>query len=104
MCVVSMVFDHYEPRFPRPYDSGTGGGLGDWLQQWQGLNREPTVTPSLANEIVEMRKLITEFRQAVEAAKRVDELTDQPDCLDPNKAALEDRVAEIERRLNEARF
>jgi hypothetical protein len=43
--------------------------------------------------------LIKDFHKALAAAKIVDELTDQPDCHDPEKAILEDRVAKLEGEL-----
>lgn len=88
MCVVSMVFDHYQEPFKR------------WT-----LPDTVTPTPQTPvwypqEEISELRRLILEFREAVEAARKVDVLTKQPDCEDPVKAALEQRVADLERRLN----
>jgi hypothetical protein len=87
MCVVSMVHDFYEPRIPRQW--------GDYQQP------TITITPQLptAAEVAELRQLIKDFREAVEAAKRIDALTNQPDCVDPEKAKLEERVAALERRL-----
>jgi hypothetical protein len=95
MCVVSMVFDHFEKQFPT----------------WPNVpNPMPSPPPpqvdlsglfSVTREREEeLRKLIKEFREAVEAAKKVDVLTKQPDCEDPEKAKLVDRVAELERRLD----
>lgn len=82
MCVVSMVHDHYNEPF----------------RKW--LSDTPVIQPWIpVAEIEELRKLIREFREALTAAKRVDELTNQPDCVDPKKATLEERVAELERRL-----
>ena len=88
MCVVSMVMDHYEPRI-QPLD-WTGLGGGTW-----------TNTPGMREQIEELKKLIAEFKEAVEAAKRIDVLTKQPDCEDPEKVKLLDRVAELERRLDQ---
>lgn len=82
MCVISMVHDHFAPRIP---DAGTF--------QW------PPPDP-FAAPLAELRQLIADFRAACTAAKVVDEKTAQPDCLDPAKAGLEARVAELERRLN----
>lgn len=94
MCVVSMVYDHFKHEF----------------DDWSGLRTEtivstPTInlTPSFVvisqEEIASIRSLIQEFREAVTAAKVVDKLTNQPDCEDPEKKKLEDRVAELESRL-----
>lgn len=50
-------------------------------------------------EIESLRALIADFRQAVAAAKIVDKLTDQPDCEDPEKKKLENRVAWLEEQV-----
>jgi chromosome condensin MukBEF MukE localization factor len=52
-----------------------------------------------AEDITEFRQLMKDFRVAVKAAKVVDKLTGQPDCEDLEKKKLEDKVAELERRL-----
>lgn len=75
MCVVSMVYDHFRPQF-EPYE-----------------NTRPLTDPN------NFRELVEKFRKAAEAAQRVDSLTNQPDCEDPEKAKLLERVAELERRL-----
>jgi hypothetical protein len=85
MCVISMVMDNFEDRFNRkPY-----GML-------------PSTQPVVISppELAELRELIAQFKEAVQAAKTVDRLTGQPDCVDPKKAKLEERVAELERRLD----
>ncbi len=81
MCVVSMVMDHYEPLIPRVVPT--------------------TFTPAIGfhtfDPHAELRKLIEDFKEAVAAARKVDALTKQPDCEDPEKAKLEERVTELER-------
>lgn len=80
-----MVYDHYRPLFPDPMD-------------WQRLLTIPLVsTPTPAD----MQKLIDEFKKATEAAKVVDLATGQPDCADPEKAKLEERVAALEAKIAE---
>jgi len=37
------------------------------------------------------QKKIDDFKRTIEAAKTVDALTGQPDCVDPEKAKLEER-------------
>lgn len=59
----------------------------------------PWATQPPYGELVELRLLIAEFKQALEAAKAVDRLTGQPDCEDPEKVKLVDRVAELERQV-----
>lgn len=79
MCVVSMVYDHYKPQFP-----------------WNPAPA-PYVSPLVDKQAVEeLRRLIAEFREAVAAAKRVDDLTGQADCADHEKATLEERVRRLE--------
>lgn len=94
----------YKDRFPK-----------EWIvpdvqpQPWQQPAQVHGTTFTLAQPLTdevrkmleEMRALIAEFREALHAAQVVDRLTKQPDCEDPEKAKLVDRVAELERRLNE---
>jgi hypothetical protein len=94
-----MVYDHYNEPFRRWADplrpSETTPGIGPWMPQ-------PIMQPAVsAEDVAELRKLIREFREALAAAKTVDRLTKQPDCEDPKKATLEDRVAALEKRLAE---
>jgi hypothetical protein len=90
MCVISMVMDHYEPRIPKI------DPLPGWVVP---MSPVPTLPPGVGS-IEELRKLLADFHEAVAAAKRVDELTNQPDCVDPKKATLMERVADLERRLS----
>lgn len=101
MCVVSAVYDYYHPIFD---------DYGKVTPNNTGINI-PTmpigITPATSSfiiisqeEVAAIRSLIKEFREAVVAAKVVDKLTNQPDCEDPEKKKLEDRVAELEARLS----
>jgi hypothetical protein len=102
MCVYSMVLDHYKNPFkPYIYPDTTGPNTIPWT---------PTVTtpppPQIVNiqqlpfkEIEDLKSLIKEFKEALEAAKVVDKLTKQPDCEDPEKAKLVERVNALERLL-----
>jgi len=87
MCVVSGVYDHFYPRIPDP--------LPQVQPQinWQ-INQQPI-------DLVELRTLIEEFKEALKAAKTVDRLTGQPDCADPEKAKLEKRVALLEKQIEQ---
>ncbi len=86
MCVVSMVMDHYKPWVP----SITTPGVMPW-----------EVPPHTDSEPkIDLAKLFKDMREAVEAAKKVDELTGQPDCVDPEKQKLEQRIKELEELLN----
>jgi hypothetical protein len=86
MCVVSNVSDyywerHFKPLFPQePVD-------------WSKWVPKPTV------DLEELRRLIDEFKEAIKAAKTIDKLTMQPDCVDPEKAKLQARIAELEKKL-----
>jgi len=97
MCVVSMVYDDFSKRIP-------------WVQPFNPMEVKPLVPshPAPASvdftlitkqEAADIRQLIKEFREAIEAAKVVDRLTRQPDCVDPEKAKLEERVAALEAEL-----
>lgn len=83
MCVMSMVYDSYTVPFDKwkPYVAGPTFEPG------------PSIT---APEVAELRALIAEFREVLKAAKLVDKATGQPDCVDPAKAKLEERVAALE--------
>jgi len=96
-----MVMDHYGTRFPRnPWEIEIPAP--DATPATQTITTVGTLfNPDLAAEVARLRKLIDEFREAVEAAKKIDVLTKQPDCEDPEKAKLLDRVAELERRLDQ---
>lgn len=85
MCTISGVYDHYQEKF--------------W--ESEALKLYPPTDP-LNIEIVDankLRQLIADFKEAVEAAKTVDRLTDQPDCADPEKAKLEELVADLVAKL-----
>lgn len=77
MCVYSMVMDHFQPRIPK------------WNE----------VKPWGKSETETLQELLDHFHEATKAAKKVDELTKQPDCADPEKKKLEDRVAILEKEL-----
>ncbi len=96
MCVMSMVHDSYTGKFPDIVE----------VQPWIPIPPvKPATQPfalSPALDLVELRQLIAEFKQCVAAAKLIDEKTGQPDCVDPEKFKLTERVAELERLLNRA--
>lgn len=94
MCVVSMVSDHYSPLIPFP--------------TWPGESPTPTAVPIgmlplsvviSQEEVDRLRALIKDFKEAMEAAAKVDRLTGQPDCVDPEKKKLTERVAALELQL-----
>lgn len=91
MCIVSNVHDHYNPLFPPmvpPVDQVVTPI--DWSK----------VFPQPAPDLSEMRKLIDEFKEAVAAAQKLDTLLKQPDCVDPDKAKLQERVERLERIID----
>lgn len=91
MCVMSMVHDHFAPKFP---DLGTGGSTTDLAKLFG-----PKTDAELDALKAELRQLIADFKEARAAAAKVDELTGQADCVDPKKATLEERVSRLEREV-----
>lgn len=95
MCMMSAVFDQWRPAFPpidtRPHPYPWGPNI-----------TSPPITPQPKRyTIEELRELLDAFQQSREAAQKFDEIRGEPDCEDPDKAKLLDRVAELERRLAE---
>lgn len=95
MCVYSVVLDHYKPFFQEPFFQDI---VAPAVQQPQitTVNNFQIISKE---EIEYIKKLITEFKEALEAAKLIDRLIKQPDCEDPEKKKLEDRVALLEQRI-----
>lgn len=92
MCMVSAVYDQYNPWIPTP---------GPSVPPWQPIAPNPglgTVGIMLTPE--QLQQLLESFHKAVAAAKQADEAVGAKDCADPEKAKLEERVAELERRLD----
>jgi hypothetical protein len=87
------VFDYYEPKFPTP----------PCHIQFPRFNRLQPCPPGIyflsQSEIEELRKLIQEFREAVDLAKKIDVLIKNPDCEDPDKAKLLERVERLEHEI-----
>lgn len=91
---MSMVFDQYAPKFPpwnepaKPYVPYVEPKPEiDWTEFFK------------THQVDELKKLIKEFKEAVEHAKKLDILMKQPDCEDPEKAKLLKRVAELEAQI-----
>lgn len=106
MCVVSNVMDHFGPKFPADgIWRDTSGQPVDWSKVLTPVDTgTPTSTShEWARAVSDLRMLIDEFRRALEAARTVDRLTGQPDCVDPEKAKLEERVARLEAELEKHR-
>jgi hypothetical protein len=106
MCVVSMVHDHYNPIIPDtiPWIPPIQPGQ-PWV--WPSPTTWPsdkiTITPPAdpLEELKKIEKLLEDFKNARDAAILVDKLTGQPDCVDPEKAKLEERVAKLEAEIAE---
>jgi hypothetical protein len=96
MCVMSVVMDKFNPVFPSPnqWPSRPFPAAQPWLPDVK------TGPPDPAIEIEQMRKHIEAFREAVKAAEVIDRVTEQPDCVDPEKEKLVERVAELEAKIN----
>lgn len=99
MCVYSMVLDHYKPLIPDIVTPSPVWPIpGETVVTGTGFNI-PNFQVISQEEIDSIRKLIAEFKAALEAAKLIDRLTNQPDCEDPEKKKLEDRVALLEQKI-----
>ena len=83
MCIVSAVHDSYQKAIPSQ-------------DSWP-LN--PSAPRTLTD--AEIRRVIDAYRKSLELAQTVDEITNQPDCEDPEKAKLLERVEAIEKSLDE---
>ncbi len=103
MCTVSMVHDHFEPQIPSDWNKFP---FVPWIPN--GITTLPAFTlttledpeiVALRAEVARLNKVIADFKAAKEAAEIVDRLTSQPDCVDPKKATLIERVADLEKRL-----
>lgn len=98
MCYISMVMEDFTKR-----------------DEWQLIpnqlpfvpnfipnpgNQSVIITSLTKQDIDKLEKLIAEFKEAVVLANRLDVLVKKPDCIDPEKAKLITRVAELEEQLN----
>ncbi len=90
---MSLVMQEFEPHIPRPQEI--------WPEknpEWPYLE---TTNPIIRFDPVQLKELLDAFHAAVKAAEVFDRITGQPDCVDPEKAKLEERVAELEAKLSE---
>jgi hypothetical protein len=89
MCVVSNVGDFYSDRWKWVPDPPTFYPTPDTV-------RPPSVTIGVSREEFEvLRREVAEMKELLRAAKRIDELTGQPDCEMEDKVAVLRRVAEL---------
>jgi hypothetical protein len=98
MCVMSMVYAHYQSIFPTSITSPIPSISGT-LPLFPQVAPDYQIIPN--EEIAALKKLINDFKEAVAAAKIVDNLTGQKDCVDVEKQKLEDRVALLEQQIAE---
>ncbi len=96
MCVVSMVHDFYDDRFDKYFPIPVGFPTTETIPV--NHPNQFTVSPPSV-DLAELRQLIKEFKEAMAAAKVVDKLTGQPDCVDPEKAKLIERIENLEKEL-----
>ncbi len=94
MCTYSMVFDHFDGRIPT-ITQVQAPANPEWYKY-------VPLADDFQKSIDELEKSIDNFKKAGAAAEVVDNLTNQPDCLDPEKAKLLDRIRELEETLAKA--
>lgn len=97
MCFVSMIMDEFNkapewqliPNQPIGYPYITNPG-----------NITSSFTQTLSKEdITKLEQLVKDFKEAVNIAQKLDILLKKPDCVDPEKHKLVQRVAELEEQL-----
>jgi hypothetical protein len=89
MCNVSQIMDTWQPYIP-PVTT-----IPLPTQGWPQPRRVGDLT------VDELKELLAGFHLAVQGAETFDRLTGQPDCVDPEKAKLMERVEALEKRLAE---
>jgi hypothetical protein len=81
MCTLSMIYDY---------------GRQVWPQQPYVPNPSPGTVPTFTVPKVPTPEEWAAFLELVEKARKFDEMTNQPDCEDPEKGKW---MEEVERRL-----
>lgn len=81
MCVVSMIYDHYNEQWPRRFPVQPGQ-----------INPMPWAPPPL----VPSKREIDEFRRLLERAREYDKRNNEPDCEMANKKA---KLKELAKQL-----
>lgn len=102
MCVYSMVHDHFLPQFPAPV-TPTFPKLPDPTKTSPPYWPTTTISTWPALDLDRLEKLINDFKEAAEAAQKIDVLTKQPDCVDPEKEKLSKKILELEAQLAKAK-
>ncbi len=91
MCVMSMVHD-YLGRYPWPDVPSMPKPVYVPVASYPPV---PTLDWSAIKIAIE------DFHKSVAAAKIVDDLTGQPDCEDPDKLRLAEKIVALEKRIAE---
>lgn len=99
MCVLSMVMDEFSkaPEWQLIPNKQIG---------WPYLTNPGNITISspqtlTKEDINKLEQLIKDFKEAVNIAQKLDILLKKPDCVDPEKHKLVQRVAELEAQLEQ---
>ena len=100
MCIVSMIHDHYNDWYHKHWPWNVPKIIPPVIRPAP----QPRPTPLTDDEIQELLDKGKEYRDAIKKAKQLDELTSQPDCEDPEKAALEKRVEALEEELRKIKL
>lgn len=108
MCVVSQITDYGRGVFPHqphqwPYTSPNTVPGQPWPQPYTPPSKTVPVTPAVptSEEMQKWIEAIEAFRALVAAGEVFDRVTGQPDCVDPEKAELMDRLAAMEERIKQ---
>lgn len=82
MCLVSYIGDIYADQFPK---------------KWPQFNPPPTIIPGgvSAAEFAALRREVRELKKLLQAAKKFDEVTKQPDCEKEAKIKLIKEIAKL---------
>lgn len=90
MCMVSMIGDDWREGLPKRYPD-----FKPWVNP-HPLHPLPPLQDTVSREEFERLKAeMCELRKLLEAAKKYDEATGQPDCEMDEKVALLKRLAEL---------
>jgi hypothetical protein len=93
MCTFSMIVDEIGPKIPDITSPNP------FTPPWVAPRPPMSFTPYTHDQIEEWRKFFEEAKAKLAAAKAEDEAAGTPDCTDPAKAPILERLAEMERRL-----
>jgi hypothetical protein len=97
MCVRSMVYDYWNKYpWPQPLPIYVPYPVPQ-PQPYDPMPRQPQI--EINWEVVKAD--IEKFKKSIAAAKVVDDLTAQPDCEDPDKAKLKEKIEALEKRIKQ---